>query len=262
MRARFVCFLLISALIAHGDLVIYADEAKPTYEGSAKDDHGDISWKSTATYLEKEKMWHYYREVTNRSSKCRCRVDWDAGSIHSYIEPNNNVYADAKMQLEPGTKVGPIRYSGGEVAGKGEQNTQVWTPAGFSSFVVSKAKIFAKTDKIYPVFITAKSELVKSLLGKKRVMYKFSVVGPPEWQVDNKMSIEWDIPGVKNALIKQGKLVEGKYIRMQGGVCSFELYGKLKEDFRPREGIVRVIGQDGTGVAEAWLPAIAMTPEK
>jgi len=262
MRARFVCFLLISALIAHGDLVIYADEAKPTYEGSAKDDHGDINWKSTATYIKKEKIWHYYREVTNRSSKCRCRVDWEAGSIHSYIKPDDNVYAEAKMQLEPETKVGLIRYSGGEVAGKGKKNTQVWTPAGFSSSVVSKAKVFAKTDKVYPIIITANSKLVKLLLGKKRVMYEFSVVGPPEWQVDNKMFIEWDLPGVKNALKKQDKLVDGKYIRMQGGVCLFELYGKRKEDFRPREGVVKVAGQDRTVVAEAWLPAVAMTPAK
>ncbi len=171
LRASEITLIITIALTLGLLPVSFGAERKKDKEGSANDQHGKLSWRSSA--VESDRVWIYGRYATNKESARKCRIRWECGKqkIQTTLPPapmqgNPEETELCTISHEDGPKEseGTLYYNGGAVAGEEKKEAAVWYPTklNVSAAVKSSAILgFEKGEQFYELAISATSKLAE-----------------------------------------------------------------------------------------------------
>jgi len=98
-------------------------------KGERNDDHGNISWESSAEYLGPDagNLWEYKRIVKNRSTSSNCYIRWEVIEFSSMVPPGQEQPAGSfKVEIPPEMTDGFLYYNGGVTAGESKARADIW----------------------------------------------------------------------------------------------------------------------------------------
>jgi hypothetical protein len=272
MRTRLSLILLPLMFVAgtSGSL----REPKETKDGNCNDDHGNLTWESSADPSTKNDDWKYARSVTNQSKKLRCHVAWENRS--SGFKWKSTLETEEKQNpgtfstdLPPEDADGKITYDGGKQAGDASTSAPAWVPktkqAASSSHFSAEADVaFELHGGIVKIHINGSSDVKKDAA----LIHYLIDLGPVTGEKvigTSDIRFRWTTAGkmFKPPLTELGDEIGNEEIvsfkeNKSGMSFSFSATAKVPDQKSPSllVGSLQVLDRKGTVIGEAPLPAL------